>query len=78
MSSSKLSLNQELNFFIIYTDKSGEIVYRMIWSKGAKGFRLRKVYQDKTFLFRQVIKENVLKRAKYPTKRSDTVSLIIL
>lgn len=44
--------------------QTGEVKYTQIWSKAAKGFRLRKQYADKTYVFRGKLMGDILEHAE--------------
>lgn len=53
-----------VNFYSIEPDGTPKL--RMVWSKAAKSFRLRKVYQPKTYRFRNRLLSDILIEATNP------------
>ena len=52
---------------LLYSDANGEPVMRRVWSKSVKEFRLKRVYTDKTYKFRDVLMAKILQMAEAPT-----------
>lgn len=44
-------------------DTNGEPVYRMLWSKAVKDFRLRKVYKPKTYVYKSQLLAAIIQHA---------------
>ena len=47
---------------------------RRVWSKSVKEFRLKRVYTDKTYKFRDVLMAKILQMAEAPTTTVRPVS----
>ena len=51
---------------------------RRVWSKSAKEFRLKRVYEDKTFKFRDILMSKILEKGKDATTYVQPVSSIVV
>lgn len=51
---------------IYFTESDGTPKVRMVYTRAAKGYRMRKVYQPKTYRFRERILKDILKDASKP------------
>ena len=57
-------------------DSDGSPMMRRVWSKSAKEFRLKRVYEDKTFKFRDILMSKILEKGKDATTYVQPVSSI--
>lgn len=50
----------------LFVEPDGQAKMILIWSKAVKGYRLKNVYEPKTFKFRTELMESILEAAKAP------------
>ena len=74
-----LCVSQGVIVYMLYVllDEDGTAKMRLIYSKEAKEYRLKNVYDRKSYDFRQEILRNIIKEATKPTPHMPGVRHIV-
>lgn len=52
---------------MLFEEEDGSPKMRMVWSRAVKAYRVQKVYEPKTYVFRQALLNDILDAAKRPS-----------